>query len=127
MEKKSIYYATSNSGKFAEVQRYCTSYAPNVIIEQFKYDLPELQSDDQIIVAINKAESAWNLLQKPVLIDDSGLFITRYKGFPGTMSKFAMQALGLEGIMRLINDHEPAPVSYTHLNEVLHGKQLLIN
>ncbi len=107
-KKKSIYYATSNNGKFSEVERYCKNYAPDVAVTQFKYDLPELQNSDQIAVAINKAETAWNLLQKPVLIDDSGLFIDRYRGFPGTMSKYAMHSLGLEGIMRLIDDQEPA-------------------
>jgi non-canonical purine NTP pyrophosphatase (RdgB/HAM1 family) len=106
--EKSIYYATSNSGKFSEIQRYCKNYAPDVEVKQFKYDLPELQHNDQLTVAIHKAEAAWNLLQKPVLVDDSGLFINRYKGFPGIMSKYAMHCLGLEGIMRLINDQEPA-------------------
>ncbi|MBL4587855.1 hypothetical protein JKY79_00765 [Candidatus Babeliales bacterium] len=106
--EKSIYYATSNSGKFSEIQRYCKNYAPDVEVKQFKYDLPELQNDDQIAIAVHKAETAWNLLKKPVLVDDSGLFIKRYKGLPGTMSKYAMHSLGLEGVMRLIDDQEPA-------------------
>ena len=105
---KSIYSATSNNGKCNEVQRYYKNYAPDIKVKQFKYDFPELQSHDQVTIAAHKAKTAWNLLQKPVLVDDSGLFIKRYKGFPGTMTKHAMQPLGLKGVMRLIDDKEPA-------------------
>ncbi|MBL4587856.1 hypothetical protein JKY79_00770 [Candidatus Babeliales bacterium] len=115
--EKSIYSATSNSVKFSAVQRYYKNYAPDIKVIQFKYDFPELQSNDQVAIAVHKAEAAWNLLwnllQKPVLVDDSGLFINRYKGFPGTMTRYAMHSLGLEGVMRLINNQEPANIVVT--------------
>lgn len=113
MIENTIYYATSNHGKIAEVRRYCKAYAPHIKVEQFAYDLPELQTLDQLEVAAHKAETAWSILQKPVVVDDSGLFIDRYKGFPGVMSKYAMQALGLAGFMRLIDDQEPAHFTVT--------------
>lgn len=108
MFENTIYYATGNAGKMEEMKRYTERYAPHLTVEQFAYDLPELQSLDLAEIAAHKAESAWSILQKPVLVDDSGFFIDRYKGFPGTMTKYAMKALGLAGFMRLIDDQEPA-------------------
>jgi non-canonical purine NTP pyrophosphatase (RdgB/HAM1 family) len=106
-------YVTSNDYKIAEAHRYCTRHAPQVTFERHVHDLPEIQSMHQVEIATKKAEAAWSILQRPVLVDDSGLFIERLNGFPGTASKHAMETLGFAGIMHLINDQEPAYFSVT--------------
>jgi non-canonical purine NTP pyrophosphatase (RdgB/HAM1 family) len=99
--KKIIYYATTNAGKFDEVKRYIDEHEPSIEIKQFDQDLPEIQTLDQKAIALDKANQAWNILQKPVLVDDSGVFFDHYNNFPGTMSKFIFKGIGFEGLLKL--------------------------
>ncbi len=101
--KKSLYYVTTNSGKFAEVSEYIHAHMPDIELKQFSVDLPEIQSLDQMAIALDKAKQAWNIVQKPLLLDDAGIYFEKYSNFPGTLSKFVSQGLGFEGLKRLID------------------------
>ncbi|OGB84113.1 hypothetical protein A3F66_02865 [candidate division TM6 bacterium RIFCSPHIGHO2_12_FULL_32_22] len=76
--KKEIYYATGNPVKFEEVKLYLDMHHPDIELKQFKEDIVEPQSDNQEEIAIFKAKQAWDKLKKPVLVDDSGIFIHKY-------------------------------------------------
>ena len=103
-----IYYATSNSGKFAEVKNYLAEFAPHISLKQFDRDLPEIQTLDQRAIAVNKAQQAWNILQKPVLVDDAGVFCEKYNQFPGTLTKFVYEGIGFEGLLKLLEHNDKA-------------------
>lgn len=106
--KNEIYYVTGNAGKFEEVQKFFAMHETNIIVKQFDVDIEEIQTLDQKKIAVDKAHKAWNLLKKPLLLDDGGLFFERYNQFPGTMSKFIFHALGFEGIFKLVNEGDKA-------------------
>jgi non-canonical purine NTP pyrophosphatase (RdgB/HAM1 family) len=97
-----IYFVTGNEGKFLEVKYYIEKYEPNWTVKRFDADLFEHQTTDQKQVAIDKAKQAWQLLRKPVLVDDSAMYFDRYNNFPGVMTKFVFGGLGLEGILKLV-------------------------
>ncbi len=99
-----ITFVTGNTDKFTEVKRYLTEVAPTIILEQVALDLPEYQSLDIHAIALAKAEEAWRLLQKPVLIDDGGIYLDRYNNFPGPLIKYVLQGIGLEGFWLLAKD-----------------------
>lgn len=105
--KKEIYYATGNQGKFNDVKKFIESNS-DIEVKQLDVDLPEEQTLDQKAIAIDKAEQAWNYLQKPVFVDDSGMYFSSYPDFPGTMTKFVYKTLGFEGIYKLIQPGEKA-------------------
>jgi XTP/dITP diphosphohydrolase len=98
--KKEIYYATGNPVKFAEVEKFFEKY-PEIELKQFKGEISEIQSDNQREIAILKAEQAWEILKKPVLVDDSGIFFHKYKNFPGTFTKYVYQSLGMKNLEKL--------------------------
>ncbi len=106
--KNEIYYATGNAGKFEEVKAFFEQYEPTILVKQFPVDIEEIQSLDQKKIAIDKAKKAWALLQKPLLIDDSGIYFEGYNQFPGTFSKYIFQALGFDGIFKLVNENAKA-------------------
>ena len=103
-----IYYATGNNGKFAEVKYFFQHNAPEMSVQQFAADIEEIQSLDQEKIAIDKAQKAWDILKKPLLVDDSGIFFDAYPLFPGTMSKFIYQSLGFEGVLKLVDANNKA-------------------
>jgi non-canonical purine NTP pyrophosphatase (RdgB/HAM1 family) len=105
---KKIYYVTSNVGKFQEVAQYVAQHAPEIELEQLSFDVQEIQSDDQLQIAIDKAQKAWQVAQKPLLLDDSAIYFDRYNKFPGTLSKYVSLGLGFEGLKRLFDPGDTA-------------------
>ncbi|MCL4391453.1 hypothetical protein M1112_02035 [Candidatus Parvarchaeota archaeon] len=65
-------------------------------------ELYEEQSMDVSKVAISKAMYAHSILKKPVFVDDRGLRIAALNNFPGALLKFAINTLGAEGIVKLM-------------------------
>jgi len=105
---KILHYVTTNTGKFNEVKRFIEALEPSLSLVQAPVDIQEIQTLDQSAIALDKAKQAWNAVQKPLLIDDAGIYFERYRQFPGTLSKFVWEALGLEGINSLIHEGDPA-------------------
>ena len=101
---KHITVVTSNCGKFEEIKRYIHFFDPTIIVEQSALDVPEYQDMDIEKIAIGKAQHAWNILKKPLLIDDGGLYLEKYNKFPGAFSKYVYEGIGLEGIWHLAQD-----------------------
>lgn len=107
-KQKEIFYATGNSGKFEEVSTYFAEHNPTIKVTQLSADVPEIQTLDQQAIALDKAQKAWMLVKKPLLIDDAAMYFDNYNKFPGTLSKFVWQGLGFEGIKKLFNEGDPA-------------------
>ena len=106
--KKEIYYVTTNSGKFEEVESYIKKHEPTIELKKFEAEIPEIQTLDQKTIAVDKALSAWEILQKPLLVDDAAIYFEKYNKFPGTLSKFVSQGIGHEGIKKLFEDGDKA-------------------
>jgi len=106
--KQKIYYATTNCGKFEEVHEFLNKNAPDLELEMLALDIQEIQSDDQLEIAIDKAQKAWHTVQKPMLLDDAAIYFNQYNKFPGTLSKYVSHGLGLQGLMRLFDEGDKA-------------------
>lgn len=100
-----LYFVTGNSSKFKEVKAWMQELNPYIELHQANIDLPEIQSLDVQEVAIQKAKEAWRLIKKPLLIDDGGIYIERFNNFPGTLSKYVYQGIGLEGFWLLAKNN----------------------
>ncbi len=103
-----LHYVTTNPGKFTEVSDYLHAAAPQLKLKQFSPDIVEIQTSDQMAIAVDKAKKAWALLKKPLLLDDAAIYFEKYHKFPGTLSKFVSEGLGFEGIHRLIDPDDRA-------------------
>ncbi len=96
---KSIYLATSNLGKVEEISKHLKKFGIEVIGMQM--DIPEIQ-DTQDRVAEEKAKFATKAIKAPVIVEDTGVYFEAYKDFPGIHSRFIFQAIGYEGILKLL-------------------------
>lgn len=90
---------TGNEHKYSEIAR---SLPASLSIKQSTIDLVEAQSLDMMEISKNKAIEAFKILQEPVLVDDSGFYITAYIDFPGTFSKFLYQQLQRDWLYKLL-------------------------
>src|SRR5258708_27340948 len=96
-----ISFVTSNKNKYEEVSYWLRSMMPGLEVEQVNLDVPEIQSLDVQEVVTAKAQTIWAELQRPFLVDDGGLYLERFKNFPGTLSKYVYQGTGREGFWLL--------------------------
>lgn len=105
---KEIYFVTGNSGKFEEVKTYIEKNVPEIEIKRFKVDIEEIQTLDQKKIILDKAKKAWEILKKPLIVDDGAMYFEKYNKFPGVMTKYVAQGLGFEGLKKIIDNEDKA-------------------
>jgi Xanthosine triphosphate pyrophosphatase len=89
-------FVTHNKGKIASAQKYLS----NVKLTTYEYDLDEPRSDDIKEIAKVKVIQAYELVKKPCIALDAGFFIEELNGFPRAFVNFALDTLGIDGILR---------------------------
>ena len=96
---KDIYFATSNKKKAATLQIAVSEFGINVI--RVPMDIPEPRSHDVREIAIEKIRYAFKNIKKPCVVQDSGFYITSLNGFPRAFVNFALETVGIDGILKL--------------------------
>lgn len=67
-----------------------------------KIDLEEIQSADMNEVVAHKAKQAYEIINKPVLVDDAAMWFDELDGLPGPFIKFFVHAKnGAENLCRM--------------------------
>lgn len=72
-------------------------------VERLDLDLPEPQSLDCAEVADAKVRAAYERLRRPVLVEDSGLEVLAWGGFPGALVKWLEKSAGFAAIPRMLD------------------------
>ena len=72
-------------------------------VKHHKLDLDELQSLDLHEVVEHKVRQAYNILKKPVLVEDASLTFPAMGRLPGTFIKWFIEELGYDGLLHLAN------------------------
>ena len=98
-ERRSLVVVTGNKGKAAEIAAI-TGFE----VEPINLDISEIQSLNVEEVAKQKALAAYAHVQKPVVVDDTGMSIEALKGLPGALVSWFLDSLGPEGILKLVGD-----------------------
>ena len=101
-----LFFVSSNNHKFKEVEAILDLF--NVKINFLKYDLEEVQSNSLEVIASKKAKFAFSKFDKPVMIEDDGLFIESLGGFPGPYSSYVFKTIGNDGILNLLTRNRKA-------------------
>jgi XTP/dITP diphosphohydrolase len=92
-----LLFVSSNPGKVREVEAIVG--AP---IAQLDLDLPEIQALDVTEVARHKAQTAFEQVGRPVLVEDTGLYIDALGGLPGAFVRWFLATIGPAGICDLL-------------------------
>jgi len=94
-----LFFVTCNKGKVREFKQIL---GPKITAQQIAINYPELRSDNPEEIAKLAAKQLADILKKPVVVEDSGLFIKSLNGFPGTSSAYIHKRIGLKGILKLM-------------------------
>jgi XTP/dITP diphosphohydrolase len=71
--------------------------------ERLDLDLAEIQAVDPGEIVEAKARGAYSRVGRPVFVEDSGLAIHAWGGFPGALVKWLEKTAGLEAIARMLD------------------------
>lgn len=101
-----LFFASSNAHKYQEAKKILDSFG--IRLGFFKSDLKEIQSSSLVEIATKKAIDAFSKCEKPVIIEDDGLFIDSLEGFPGPYSSYVYDTIGNKGILNLLKNNRDA-------------------
>tara|TARA_B100001996_G_scaffold16534_1_gene13757 strand:+ start:112 stop:705 length:594 start_codon:yes stop_codon:yes gene_type:complete len=108
-----ILFATGNQNKINEANILFSELGHSVEGLIINGELPnfiEPQSPNLEDVAASKLKQAISLIEGTeleecaIMVEDSGLFIDQFPGFPGVFSSFVYDSIGLMGILNLLGN-----------------------
>lgn len=94
-----LLFVTSNANKLREASRILGRDLLRCDLE-----VREIQAIEVKDVVRGKAAEAYAMMKKPVLVEDTGLYIKKLNGFPGALVKWVLGSMGNEGICRLLKE-----------------------
>lgn len=117
---KEIIFVTHNRGKIASASKRLKG----VNFKIFEYELEEPRSDDIKYISKCKVMEAYKLVNKPCISLDCGFWIDALDGFPKAFVNFALDTIGIEGILKLMEGKENRDCRFTECLSYYDGSEL---
>ena len=97
-----IIFASTNASKFKEISLLLRDFG--IEIEFLRFRTVEIQSDSLEEIALKKSKVAYEKIGRPLIVEDTGLFIDSLNGFPGPYSSYVLETIGNQGILDLLSN-----------------------
>jgi XTP/dITP diphosphohydrolase len=117
-------FVTSNPHKFAEAERILKQFG--VIIRHAKLSCTEARGEQPALIAADSARSLEGRLKAPFFVEDSGLFIRSLNGFPGAYSAWALEKIGLDGMLRLMRGEPDRRAAFRTAVALFDGRSVIV-
>lgn len=117
---KEIVFVTHNKGKAKSAEKYFN----NLKISTYDFELDEPRSDDIKEIATAKVKQAYETVKKPCIALDAGFFIEELNGFPRAFVNFALDTLGIKGILKLMEGKENRKCEFKECLAYYDGKEI---
>lgn len=101
-----IVLVTGNKNKLKEFQSIIDENYKGIILKSEKIDLEEIQSLSLEDICEYKAKKAYEILKKPIIVEDTGFFLDELKGLPGPFIKFFQEKLGEGALIKLLGNSQ---------------------
>lgn len=92
-----LLFVSGNAGKAAEVEVILGGP-----VDRLELDLPEIQALEVEEVVRQKALAAFERVGRPVVVEDTGLYVAALGGLPGALVRWFLAAVGPAGICAMI-------------------------
>lgn len=96
-----MYFVTGNENKYEEAKKIL-----GIELDFLKINMNEIQSDDIYEIVKEKAKTAYNIIKKPVIVEDVGFYLECLNGFPGPLIKNLISSIGAKGIYELVKNYK---------------------
>jgi len=101
---------TSNDGKIKEFKQ-AFEKTP-VFPTKVSVPYPEVQASSLEEVVDFGLDNLKDKIQPPFIIDDAGVFVDGLEGFPGVYSRYVYDTIGLQGILKQMENLEDRQASF---------------
>ena len=119
-----LWFLTSNKHKLDEVRQIAADY--NIYVEMLHGEKIEIQSDNLEDIALYAALEAFKKIKKPILVEDAGLFINSMNGFPGPYSHYVYEKIGINGILKLLENAEDRKAYFKSVVVIIDGNFIIV-
>ncbi len=99
-----VYFATGNKDKLLISQTICAKF--NIKVEQVVVKIDEIQGENSVLIAQDKARRAYEGSSKPIVISDDSWEIIALNGFPGAYMKSINEWFKPQDFIRLMSNIE---------------------
>jgi XTP/dITP diphosphohydrolase len=110
--------ATGNHHKYEEAREVLAELG--VELEHFQVERVEIQADDPADIAAYSLEQIGEE-GRPMVVEDAGLFVDHYGGFPGPYSSYVLVKVDLPGVLKLMEGVEDRTASFQSVVAYRHG------
>ena len=117
---KEIVFVTHNKGKAKSAERYFN----NLKFSTYDFELNEPRSDDIKYISKVKVMEGYKIVNKPCISLDCGFWIDELKGFPKAFVNFALETIGIKGILKLMEGKENRDCRFTECLSYFDGNKL---
>ncbi|BBD74015.1 non-canonical purine NTP pyrophosphatase [Sulfodiicoccus acidiphilus] len=101
-ERGKLSIVSANRHKFLELAELAKDRG--IKVEFANLSKVEIQANSLLEVSRTGAMLAFSQLQRPLIVEDAGLFVEALNGFPGPYSSYVFKTIGIEGILDLVRD-----------------------
>jgi len=113
---------TQNQHKLTEVRPLFEKHG--IRLETSPVEKLEVRSDDVVVVALEAAKAAYKVIKRPLVVDDTGLYISALNDFPGAYAAFVQKTIGNQGVLRLLESVTDRRASFITAVAYSDGKHL---
>ena len=115
-----IVFVTHNTGKINSAEKYFKSLK----FITFNYELDEPRSDDIKEIATSKVKQAYEIVKRPCIALDTDFRINELNGFPRAFVNFALDTIGIEGILKLMEGKKNRECAFNECLAYHDGKKI---
>ena len=118
--EKEIIFVTHNPGKIESAEKYFR----NLKFKTFNYELDEPRSDDIKEIATAKVKQAYEIVKRPCIALDTDFRIDELNGFPRAFVNFSLDTIGIQGILKLMEDKQNRKCAFNECLAYHDGKEI---
>ena len=120
--KDEIIFVTTNKGKVESAKEKLK----DIKIDIYNYEVDEIRSDDVREIAKHKVKEAYKVVEKPCISLDAGFYIEALNGFPKAYVNFALDTIGVEGILKLMEKETNRKCAFKECLAYYDGENMLL-
>ena len=98
----------------------------DIKIDIYNYEVDEIRSDDVREIAKHKVKEAYKVVEKPCISLDAGFYIEELNGFPRAYVNFALDTIGIEGILKLMENKTNRKCAFKECLAYYDGENMLL-
>ena len=117
---KEVIFVTHNKGKIESAKKYLK----DVNFKVLEYELEEPRSDDIKEIATAKVKEAFEIVKRPCIALDTDFRIEELNGFPRAFVNFSLDTIGINGILKLMENKENRKCYFGECLSYYDGKEL---